>query len=126
MDFPNGTTVFRDRRALVTDPNHPSRQTRDGDWDVSLTIVLAGAFVASSSSSSTKNANRIEVLTAKSLYGTDPTADVVFGDRIRVGGTQSDLTSGTAYLVDAVPDADTNPFTGWQPAVEIPLRRDEG
>lgn len=124
MEFPFGQTVFRDRRALIPDPYNPSKQVPGGDWGSS--IQLAGAFVASSSSSSQRDATRAQILTSKSLYLGDTTADVVAGDRIRVGGTIGDLASGTAYLVEARPEADVNPFTGWQPVVEIPLTLTEG
>ena len=76
------------------------------------TITIPGAFVASSSSSSLKNATRGEVLTAKSLYCA-PDADVQVGDRIRADGVE--------YYINVLPSADKNPFTGWRPASEIPL-----
>lgn len=126
MDFPSGQTVYRDRRATLTDQYNPARTIREADWDPALTIVLPGAFVASSSSLPRSDATRSQLLTEKSLYLSDPTADVVARDRIRVGGTKADLTSGTPYLVEARPDADVNPFTGWQPAIEIPLTLTEG
>ena len=126
MDFAFGQTVFRDRRGTLTDPYNPTRTIGEGDWDAAQTIVLTGAFVASSSSLSRGDATRSQRLTEKSLYVSDPTADVQARDRIRVGGTQGDLTSGTPYLVDVRPDADVNPFTGWQPVLEIPLTLIEG
>ena len=125
MRFPHGQTVFRDRRALALD-EYSGEQTRSGDWDPSLTIALEGAWVASSSSSATSDASRSQVLTAKSLYLTDPAADVQPLDRIRDGGTAEDLDSGTHYAVEVVPEADTNPFTGWQPVKEVPLENVRG
>lgn len=125
MGYPFGETVFRDRRARIADPYRPTVTTED-DWDPDLTIELPGAFIASSSSSARADATRSEILTDKSLYLTDPDADVIPRDRIRQGGTLEDLDSGTAYMVKVRPQADTNPFTGWRPVAEIPLERVEG
>jgi hypothetical protein len=108
-----GQTVVRERRKRIPDPYNPDRLV-DGPWDDPDTLELPGSFVASSSSSATNTATRTQVITTKSLYCTDPTADVRVGDRIRDGER--------VYPVDAVPAADTNPFTGWQPVKEIPLK----
>jgi hypothetical protein len=123
MEFPFGQTVYRDRRARVTDPYNPSKTT-EGSWDSSLTITLPGAFIASSTSTRISDATRIEILTDKSLYLTDVTADVQTGDRVRTA--DMDFATGAGYKVPARPAADTNPFTGWTPAVEIPLELVEG
>ena len=117
MDFDYGQTVYRDRRRQITDPYNPGT-TVEGDFDPALTVALEGAFVASSSSSSLANATRVQILTAKSLFLTDPTADVRARDQIRVGTD--------TYQVEERPAADMNPFTGWQPAVEIPIVLVEG
>lgn len=114
MEFPHGQTVYRDRPVQVPDRYNPEAKRPGNTVE---TITLEGAFVSSSSSTSLKNATRNEVLTAKSLY-CQPSADVQVGDTIRVG-TET-------YQVDAVPAADTNPFTGWQPVVEIPLKGVKG
>ncbi len=116
MQFPHGVTVTRQRRPQVTDPMNPAR-TIWGDWADAESVTIEGAFVSSSSSSSLANATRSEILTAKSLFA-KPTADVRAGDRITVGGD--------AYMVNVRPSADVNPFTGWQPVVEIPLELVEG
>lgn len=120
MEFGFGQTVFRDRRERVVDEMNPER-TVEGDFDPSLTIQLNGAWIASSSSVAPNDATRAQILNQKSLYLTDPTADVQPRDRIRDGGTLVDLDSGTPYIVDVVPQADVNPFTGWQPVKEVPL-----
>jgi len=125
MEFTHGETVFRDRSATTADPYNPSRQVR-AEWDPELTIELEQAFVATSSSRAVATATRTQLFTDKSLYLTDPDADVQEGDRIRTGGTKEDLDSGTAYMVPARPIADTSPFTGWRPVVEIPLELPEG
>lgn len=110
MMFTEGQTVIRDRRAQITDPY--SGQSAPGSWDAPLVITISGAFVASSSSADVSSATRTQVISAKSLY-CEPGADVAVGDRIRA--------SGRTYEVDAVPESDVNPFTGWQPVQEIPL-----
>lgn len=112
MRFPHGELVERDRRPMLVDPYNPDRQT-PGSWDDAETVEIEDAFVASSSSSAVQDATRSQIIGAKSLYLTDVDADVMVGDRIRAGGR--------IYYVNEIPEADVNPFTGWQPAQEIPL-----
>lgn len=114
MQFPHGQTVYRDRPKRQPDRYNPSASRPTTGVD---TITIENAFVASSSSRSLKTAARNEVLTSKSLYCA-PGVDVKLGDIIRVGSDK--------YTVDEVPAADTNPFTGWQPVVEIPLTNAKG
>lgn len=111
--FEHGETVVRQRRKTIADP-YSGKQTL-GDWTNPDEHTLEGAFVASSSTSSTREATRTQLLEEKSLYVTDPGADVLAGDRIKAGGV--------VYEIDGIPNADVNPFTGWQPVKEIPLRR---
>lgn len=130
MEFPFGEHVVRERRVPVTDPYDPDA-TVPGSWgDPLVYLVLEQAFVASSSSAAPSSATRSQILTEKSLYLTDPAADVQPGDRIRRGGVlnvDSGVWSGGDVLyVNVRPVADTNPFTGWQPVVEIPLDVSEG
>lgn len=117
MEFLFGQDVLRDRSPLIEDPYNPGKQIPSGDWDNATTITLEQAFVASSSSKPVASATRTQVLTEKSLF-CQPDADVRVGDRIRAGGVD--------YFVHAKPAADVNPFTGWQPIVEIPLEDVEG
>jgi hypothetical protein len=116
MGYAHGETVTRLRKQLVTDPytNKPTA----GDWSNPDELPLEGAFVASSSSTSLRNATRTQILTSKSLYLRKADADVREGDRIRAGSH--------TYSVVAVPAADKNPFTGRRPAVEIPLEEAQG
>lgn len=125
MQFNEGQTVFRDRRSSVTNPANPDRQI-EGEFDPDLTIELPGSWIASSSSVAPTDATRSQILTQKSLYLTDVTADVRPRDRIRDGGTKEDLDSGIPYVVEVVPEADRNPFTGWQPYKEVPLKSATG
>ena len=130
MEFPFGELVVRERRMPVVDPYDPDTMV-PGSWGDPLAyLVLEQAFVASSSSTAPTSATRAQILTEKSLYLTDPAADVQPGDRIRRGGVldvDSGVWSGGDVLyVNVRPAADTNPFTGWQPVVEIPLDMNEG
>ncbi|WP_404474837.1 hypothetical protein [Microbacterium aerolatum] len=127
MEFPFGETVVRERRMPVIDPYDPGASV-PGSWGDPLAyLVLEQAFVASSSSTAPADATRSQILTEKSLYLTDPAADVQPGDRIRRGGTLAGTwTGGEVLYINVRPAADTNPFTGWQPVVEIPLDMAEG
>lgn len=111
MDFPHGQAVVRLRAGEKVDP-YSQKVTRT-DWGDPVELPLPGAFVASASSSSSLGSLRQTVTTTKSLYLSDAAADVLVGDRIRWGAT--------TYVVDAKPEADVNPFTGWSPVLEIPL-----
>lgn len=133
MEFPFGEQVVRERRQPVQDPYDPGNPASQvpGSWEDPLAyLVVEGAFVASSSSSAPVDATRSQILTEKSLYCTDPSVDVQPRDRIRRGGTLDEDTGtwsgGEVLYVNVRPAADTNPFTGWQPAVEIPLDMTEG
>lgn len=118
MEFPHGETVTRERRMPVIDPYDPTTSV-PGSWDDPLDVLpLPSCFVDSASSTSTNDATRSPVSTSKSLYSTDPSVDVQVGDRIRRG---SDL-----FYVRERTEADTNPFSGWRPVVEIPLSMEEG
>lgn len=117
--FSHGQTVIRERRPKVPNPANPQRPLL-GQWDEAgvTTLELPGAWVASSSSSESSSATRSDILTLKSLFLTDVSADVLPGDRIRYG-------TSIGY-VKVTPEADVNPFTGWQPYKEIPLETSEG
>lgn len=129
MEFPFGEQVVRERRQLVIDPYDPGAPV-PGSWGDPLTYLeLDGAFIASSSSTAPLDATRSQILTEKSLYLTDPDADVRAGDRVRRGGSKGGdgiWRGGEVLYVNVRPAADTNPFTGWQPVVEIPLDMTEG
>lgn len=116
MSFAFGQNVLRDRRPLIPDPYNAARLVW-GDWADAETVTIEGAWVASSSSSLSQTATRVQILTEKSLF-CRPDADVQPGDRIRAGGT--------TYYVTVKPSADTNPFTGWSPVLEVPLEDREG
>lgn len=114
MEFEHGETVYRLRPKQIWDQY--ARKYIAGDWSDPDELKLEGAFIAQSSTAIVTEATRTQAVEQKSLYLTEPRADVQTGDRIRAGET------GPAnYLVDGVPAADTNPFSGWQPIREIPL-----
>ena len=112
MEFDHGQTVYRERRPQIPDPYNPDK-TVFGDWADAEETLLEDVFIASSSSAAVGDATRSQVLTTKSLYSTDPDVDVQVGDRI--------LADSAVYYVNELPEADVNPFTGWQPVKEIPL-----
>lgn len=117
MAFPHGTSVVRQRRRRVEDPYNPDRTTPAAWEDDPETLTIAGAFVSTSSSSSTPDATRGLVTTLRSLYCQDPAVDVRKGDRIVHAG-------GVGY-VRAIPVADVHPISGWTPVVEIRLYETE-
>jgi hypothetical protein len=115
VTFADGQSVVRLRARTGT---NSYSQTSRLDWTQEPdTLVIEGAFVASSSSVQSRQADRVQIITDKSLY-CEPGADVVALDRIKAGGV--------TYSVPAVPSADVNPFTGWQPVQEIPLEEARG
>lgn len=115
--FPFGDQVVRERRKPVVDPYDPEHMV-PGSWDGDLdTLPLHGAFVNMSSNSGTTTETRVQALTSKSLFCA-PDADVQVGDRVQA--------QGLIWYVNARPVGDVNPWTGWQPIVEIPLDLTEG
>lgn len=111
MKFGYGQTVYRDRPVQVADPYNPARTEPSSSV---TTITIDGAYVGPASSVSVADPTRAQVQVSKSLY-CSPSADVKIGDRIRVGAE--------TFEVQELPDAPTNPFTGWQPVLEVPLER---
>lgn len=113
MKFAYGQTVYRDRRIQVADPYNPTR-TEPGPWSSAVSIVIEGAYVGPASSVAVADPTRNQLQVDRSLY-CPPTADVLVGDRIRTGSE--------TFEVRELPDAPTNPFTGWRPVLEVPLER---
>lgn len=112
MQFANGQIVFRDRREQVADPYNPAR-TEPGPWP-GVTVSIENAYIGPASSVAIADPTRNQVQVQKALY-CSPDADVQIGDRIRSGSE--------TFEVRELPDAPTNPFTGWQPVLEVPLER---
>jgi len=116
VDLPQ--TVTRQRRRTVPNPYNPDSPI-PGSWDEPLDEQsLPGSWISSSSSIAPASATRSQIITAKSLFCSDPSVDVQAGDRI--------IAPGGPYYVHVRPEADVHPFTGWQPPVEIPLELSEG
>lgn len=115
ISMPYGTAVYRLRAGTVTDPY--SGRPISEDWDNATALLIAQAFIASTSTSMLGDATREQALEAKSLF-CDDSYDIAKGDRIRDG------ESGPIYTIDGIPPAgDVNPFTGWKAPREIPLTR---
>ena len=116
MQFEHGETVHLQRPKQVWSPK--ANAYIAGGWSDPDEEPIAGAFVASTSTSMLGGATRTQALEAKSLY-CPPDADIRKGDRIRQG---ADI-----YTIDGIPStADTSPFTGWEPLREVPRERAEG
>lgn len=110
-------SVVRWRRQQVDNPYNPDR-TEWGPWSGAVQTVLEGASVLSSSAYALRAEGRDQALSMKSLFLDDPLADVQLGDGISLapGGDAPE------FQVVLVPNADVNPFTGWQPVREVPLK----
>ena len=122
MEFAFGQTLYRFRfPALAVDPYNPSRPAPDLTANPDV-LTLPGGFVGSSSTVRGVDGVRSQTISEKSLYLTDTTLDVVNGDRI--GATNDPALA--EYQVDGETAADVNPFTGWQPVREVPLKKVTG
>jgi hypothetical protein len=126
VDFPYGEMLYRDRRGRVPDPYDPGR-TIAGEWDDDSmeSIELPGCYLAQPDAKSIPDATREEIAVARDLRLSDNSLDVEPGDRIRRGDTIPPA-SRNAYFVKVRPEPLTNPFTGWQPPLAIPLSQTEG
>lgn len=136
MELPFGQTVYRLRAVAVPDPYDPDAEV-PGDWSTPDALAIHDAYVERTSTALTRAESRVQAMEAKSLFCSGD-ADIRKGDRVFVGVFEPALPgdgqvppgtvfTGEAYEVDGIPPAaDVNPFTGWCPPREIPLRRYEG
>lgn len=108
--------VQRQRAGLA--PNPITGDMVRSDWQNPEVIDLEDAAIDRSSTSAVDDATRTSALEARSLFCPGD-ADVQFGDRI-VG------PDGEVYGIDGIPDRAVNPFTGWAPPMEVPLKRGVG
>lgn len=116
-DFGNfGRPLKRLRASLAADPYNPARTVPD--WDGEVDEIMFNGFIATASSVMTPDGAREQAVTAVTLTVADPTVDIRRGDRIEDGAH--------VYTVDVVPSVDANPFTGWQPTLEVGLQEVEG
>lgn len=111
-----GRPLKRLRAPLVADPYNPARTVQD--WDGEVDELAFSGFIATASSVMTPDGAREQAVTAATLTVADPTVDIRRGDRIKDGSH--------VYTVDVVPSVDANPFTGWQPTLEVGLQEVEG
>ena len=116
-DFGNfGRPLKRLRAPLAEDPYNPARTV--SDWGGEVDELAFDGFIATASSVMTPDGAREQAVTAVTLTVADPTVDIRRGDRIKDGSH--------VYTVDVVPSVDANPFTGWQPTLEVGLQEVEG
>ncbi len=111
----NGETVARLRRKLVTDPY--SGEATMGTWADADELSIEGCAVAPSSTNEPINSNRQMVITTMSVYG-PADMDVQAADRIRSRSGLWEVTGDNAAWL--------NPFTGWRPGDEFPVKKVTG
>lgn len=111
-----GRPLRRLRAPLVEDPYNPARTV--SDWDGEVDELAFNGFISTSSSVMSPDGAREQAVTAVTLTVADPTVDIRRGDRIDDGAH--------VYTVDVIPSVDANPFTGWQPTLEVGLQEVEG
>lgn len=89
------------------------------DWSAPpAELALRGAWVAAASRI-TPDATREQLITTKRITIFTPDADVRAGDRIRAA-------DGALFVVDGRPEADKNPWTGWQPTLVVAVTETKG
>ncbi|PKU96716.1 hypothetical protein CQR55_1051 [Bifidobacterium pseudolongum subsp. globosum] len=112
------TPCIRLRAAQSANPYNP-RATAN-DWTKPDELAFSGALAASSS---TRTPDGLDTATTTRAVLTvfDPSTDIRVGDRIR-----AEPDDGTLWQVTGVPARDLNPFTGWQPTLEIQLEEVKG
>lgn len=111
----NGETVTRIRRRMVLDPY--SNEETLGTWEDAAELEIEGVAIAPSSSSEPLNDNRQQVISGMSIYGA-PDMDVLPADRIRARTGLWDVAGENVVW--------TNPFTGWTPGSEFPIKKAVG
>ena len=111
-EFAYGESIIRIRRTMVEDPY--SGELTQGRWEDANELLIEGAAVAASSTTEQASPNRQMVITSMSVYGPSG-MDVLPEDRIRDSRGLWDVT-GENF-------AWRNPFTGWTPGDELPVRR---
>ena len=116
MRFDYGETFTRLRAAAVLDPY--SGEPVGEDWGNPEEEPIAGAYFSSQASSDGDGEVRRQTETGQVLVIPDPDADVRRGDRIRRGSR--------VWRVVGFPEADVNPWTGWQPTLLVELEHHEG
>lgn len=116
MTFDYGEELVRQRAGQILDPY--SGEPIDEDWAHPDELPLDGAYFSSQSSSDGSDEVRRQTATGMQLIIPDPDADVQRGDRIRQGSR--------VWSIVGFPEADTNPWTGWQPTLVVDLEDYKG
>lgn len=98
------------------DPYNPLHMVPN--WDGEVDELAFNGFISTSSSVMSPDGAREQVSTDATLTVADPNVDIRRGDRIKDGSH--------IYTVDVIPSVDANPFTGWQPTLEVGLQEVEG
>lgn len=102
------------RRLRATEAVDPYNGRRTvPDWTIPDELEFNG-FIASQTSAMTPEGAREENVATAMLTVEDPGIDIRRGDRI--------VFSGRTFIVDGVPEADANPFTGWCPTMQVRLQ----
>lgn len=111
-----GRPLKRLRTEGEYDPYNPLHKVPN--WDGEVDELAFNGFISTSSSVMSPDGAREQVATDATLTVADPTVDIRRGDRIKDGSH--------VYTVDVIPSVDANPFTGWQPTLEVGLQEVEG
>jgi len=99
------------------DPYNPDASVED--WTLEPDeLPLEGAW-SSGASSFGSYPVRLHLTTSKQIVIFDPTADVREGDRVRDA-------AGSVFTVTGRPEADRNPWTGWQPTLVLSVEEVTG
>ncbi|GAA6124220.1 hypothetical protein BPY_23280 [Bifidobacterium psychraerophilum] len=117
--LPGATTFTRLRAQTASDSYNPADEV--ADWTKPPDDLDIEGSLSSSSSQRTPDGSREQTTSTAYLTIADPDADVRLGDRIR---TNPD--DGRLWEVSGFPSNDINPFTGWQPTLEVSLTEWKG
>jgi len=106
MDFPYGVTITLRSTVTTTD-----------DLGNSTTVVTESPWgpcaVAPRYATESTDPRVPPVIVGKTVYG--PTVTINADDTL--------VISGEAWQVDGLPGQWVNPFTGWAPGIEVPIKR---
>ena len=111
-----GRPLRRLRAKGEFDPYNPLHMVPN--WDGAVDELAFNGFISTSSSVMSPDGAREQVVTDATLTVAAPNVDKKRGDRIKDGSH--------VYTVNVVPSVDANPFTGWQPTLEVGLQEVEG
>lgn len=122
MDLQGSVKVFR--RPEVADPytRGDPGATVPGSWAAATSWELEGAAVLQSSAVALRGDDRVGSVAMLSLYVDNAAADLRKGD----GVARSMAAERPEFVLEVVPFANTNPFTGWTPVLEVPLKEVTG